>query len=602
MNRWRNRFVRPDAEPQLPQSTRSAPSSDDFDVPTPLSRQGQAEHLSSHHSRRARHDEEAPPVARSGWLGSPGRGLPPIDHSRGNDGFDLVSILRILRRRAWVLILCTLLVGGGIYAYSSRQPKSYVASAKLHFGDPGFDQAIVAPNARTQSVDPERDAATNLQDVEVRPIAERTAQAIGGGLTGDSVASQIHVTADGKSNFVSIQATAADPDLAARLATMYARQYISSRRSKAIAQIRAAQAVVRRRLATLSRTTNAARKLPQPRLSQEQATALDEERTLRDQDNQLSVLASLQNGGAELAEAAVPPSAATSPRPMRDAVLGGLLGLLLGLSLAFMFERFDRHVKEPDQLKGDFHQPTLGRVPESRALRKPTKYIGDRLPPLEAEAFRLLWANLRFYNAGRDIRSVLVTSAVPREGKTTVALHVGATAASTGARTLLIEADLRGPSLGRMLALPAGQGLIEVIHGELSLEEAAQRVELAYVDGIAPFDVLLSGGPFRNPAILLESPAFHDLLDQAEHDYDLVVIDTPSTAFVSDAIALLTQVSGVLVVTRLGHSTRMATSQLANQLANVDAPVLGLAVNSVSSRSLADDYDGVVARPPLRAQ
>jgi capsular exopolysaccharide synthesis family protein len=235
-------------------------------------------------------------------------------------------------------------------------------------------------------------------------------------------------------------------------------------------------------------------------------------------------------------------------------------------------------------------------------LRKPAKYIGDRLPPLEAEAFRLLWANLRFYNAGRDIRSLLVTSAVPGEGKTTVALHVGATAASTGARTLLIEADLRGPSLARVLALNPVRGLIDVVHGEVPLEEALQRVELPYVDGIAPFDALVAGGLFRNPTILLESPAFRHILGEAERDYDLVVIDTPSTAFVSDAIPLLTQVSGVLVVTRLGHSTRMATSQLANQLANVDAPVLGLAVNSVSGRSLADDYDGVVARAPARAR
>jgi capsular exopolysaccharide synthesis family protein len=526
----------------------------------------------------------------------------PADHAHDSEGFDLVSILRILRRRGWVLVLCTLLVGGGIYAYTSRQPKSYSASAKLRFSDPGLDQTIVAPNARSGSVDPERDAATNLQDVQVRPIADRTADAIGGGLTGSSVASRIHVSADGKSDFVSIEATAANPALAARLATTYARQYISSRRSQAVAQIRAAQAVVERRLATLSRTTNAARNLPQSRLSQKQATALDEERTLRDQANELTVLASLQSGGAELAEAAVPARAATSPRPARDAVLGGLLGLLLGFALAFLFERFDRHVKEPDQLRGDFHQPTLGRLPESRALRKPTKYIGDRLPPLEAEAFRLLWTNLRFFNARRDIRSVLVTSAAPREGKTTVALHTGATAASTGSRTLLIEADLRGPSLARLLGLPSGSGLIDVIHGELALEDALQPVELPYVDGIAPFDVLPSGGPFRNPTILLESPAFHQLLAQSERDYDLVVIDTPSTAFVSDAIALLTRVSGVLVVTRLGHSTRVATSQLASQLANVDAPVLGLVVNSVSSRSFADDYDGVVARAPLQAR
>jgi tyrosine-protein kinase len=580
MTRWRTRFVRPDPESQLPQR----PRPDDFEVPA------------------ARYDEPVPPAARLGWLGTPGRDMPPTEHGHAGDGFDLVSILHVLRRRAWVLILCTLLVGGGIYAYSKRQPKSYDATAKLLFSDPGLDQTIVAPNARTGSVDPERDAATNLQDVQVRPIADRTARAIGRGLTGSSVASRIQVNADGKSNFVSIKARAADPDLAAQLATTYGRQYISYRRAKAIAQIRAAQAVVGRRLATLEKTTNAARNLPQSRLSQKQAAALDEEATLHDQSNQLSVLASLQDGGADLAEAAVAPTAATSPRPKRDAVLGGLLGLLLGLALAFMFERFDRHVKEPDQLRGDFHQPTLARLPESRVLRKPTKYLGDRLPPLEAEAFRLLWTNLRFYNAGRDIRSVLVTSAVPREGKTTVAVHLGATAASTGTRTLLVEADLRSPSLGRALSLPAGPGLIEVVHGELPLEEAVQRVELPYVDGIAPFDVLLSGGTFRNPTVVVESPAFHQLLAQAERDYELVIIDTPSTAFVSDAIPLLTQVSGVLVVTRLGHSTRVATSQLASQLANVDAPVLGLAVNSVSSRSLADDYDGVVARAPARAR
>jgi capsular exopolysaccharide synthesis family protein len=552
-------------------------------------------------ARRARRDETRPlPTDRLGWVAPSERAYAATAEPAG--GLDVVSILRVLQRRAWVVILCTLLVGGGIYAYYNRQPKSYVATAKLLFSDPGFDQAIVAPNVRTQSPDPERDAATNLEGVEVRPIAQRTARALGGGLSADAVASHIDVSADGRSNFVAIDASAADPPLAARLATTYAREYIAYRRAKAVTQIRAAQSVVRGRLRALARTTGRARDLPQSRLTRNQANALDEERTLREQANQLSVLASLQTGGAELAEAARAPASAASPRPTRNAILGGIIGLLLGVALAFLFERFDRHVKEPGQLRGNFHQPTVGKVPESRALRKPKKYIGGGLPAIEGEAFRLLWANLRYYNADRDIRSLLVTSPVPGEGKTTIALHVGAIAASTGSRTLLIEADLRRPRLAAMLGLPAEPGLRGVIHGDAELADAVQRVRLPYVDGIAPFDALLAGGAFSNPTILLDSPAFRHLLREVERIYDLVMIDAPSTAFVSDAIPLLTRVSGVLVVTRLGHSTRVATAQLASQLENVDAPVLGLAVNSVSARALADDFDGVVARAPTPAR
>jgi capsular exopolysaccharide synthesis family protein len=552
------------------------------------------------HSARGRRETRVPTTERSGWVGPSRSGYAATAQPSG--GFDVISILGVLKRRAWVVILCTLLVGGGIYAYYDRQPESYVATAKLLFSDPGLDQAIVAPNARTQAPDPEREAATNLEGVAVRPVAQRTARAIGGGLSAESVASHIAVSADGRSNFVSVRASAGDPLLAARIATTYAREYIAYRRAKAVTQIRAAQAVVHRRLGALSRTTRRARNLPQSRLSQSQSNALDEERTLREQDNQLSVLASLQTGGAELAEAALPPTSPAAPQTTRNAILGGIVGLLLGVSLAFLFERLDRHVKEPSQLRGNFHQPTVGKIPESRALRRPKKYIGGGLPALEGEAFRLLWANLRYYNADRDIRSLLVTSPVPGEGKTTIALHVAAIAASTGSRTLLIEADLRRPPLAAMLGLPAEHGLISVIHGDTELQDAVQRVRLPYVDGIAPLEALFAGGAFSNPTILLDSPAFRHLLREVEREYDLVVIDAPSTAFVSDAIPLLTRVSGVLVVTRLGRSTRVATSQLASQLENVDAPVLGLAVNSVSNSAPADDYDGAVANARTAAR
>lgn len=612
MTRWRDFFLPPSglerpgpapARPRFPAEREPPPPAGDPAHDTNAVSGSGASPASSDATANPASAPQPPPLSSAGrgWSGGSDGERRFVDEPPTRDGIDLASTLRILRRRAWIVVLCVLLVAGGIYAYSSRQPKSYVASAKLLFGDPSLDQSIVMPNVRPQSIDPDREAATNLGLVEVRPVAARTAKALAGGLTPQSVARRITVTAEGRSNFVSIEATASAPAAAARLATTYAEEYIAYRRSRARAQIRDAQAVIRVRLATLARITREARLLPQSRLSQEQSSALDEERTLRQQENQLSVLASLQSGGAELVEPALPPRSPAAPQTVRNTALGGVLGLLLGLCLAFLFERFDRYVKEPSQLRGRFHQPVLGRLPNSRALRRPTKYIGAGLPAMAGEAFRLLWANIRFYDTGRDIRSLLVTSPVPREGKTTVALHVGATAASTGTRTLLIEADLRHPSLARILGMPPEPGLVEVIHGEVALEDAVRWVKLPPVAGLAPYDTLLAGRPFRNPPVLLESPAFRNLLEEAQETYGLVVIDTPSTAFVSDAIPLLTKVSGVLVVTRLGHATRFATSQLATQLQNVNAPVVGLVINSLSERSLTNDYDGAVPRAPSRA-
>jgi capsular exopolysaccharide synthesis family protein len=618
MTRWRDVLLPPSspqrpAEPLVPRASRFTP---ERGATTPAGEPGRdGGHAAASDAPSVSPDpipdsvdapsvSQPPPTLPStghGWSGRGDRERPFVAEPPAGDGIDLVSTLRILRRRAWVVILCVLLVAGGIYAYSSQQQKSYVASASVLFSDPGFDQTVVAPNARSQSTDPEREAATNLRLVEVRPVAARTARALGNSLTPESVASHVSVTAEGKSNVASIEATASAPNDAARLATTYAEQYIAYRRTRARAQILDAQAVVRGRLAALERTTRDARNLPQSELSQQQSNALDEERTLRQQANELRVLASLQNGGAELVEAALPPDSPAEPQTVRNSALGAVLGLLLGLCLAFVFERFDRYVKEPAQLRGRFHQPVLGRLPKSRALRRPTKYIGDALPAVAREAFRLLWANLRFYDTGRDVRSLLVTSAVPREGKTTVALHVGATAASTGTRTLLIEADLRQPSLARTLGISPEPGLVEVIHGEVTLEDAVHWVRLPTVDGMASYEALPAGRPFRNPPVLLQSPAFRHLLREAEERYGLVVLDTPSTALVSDAISLLTEVSGVLVVTRLGQSTRSAMGQLATQLENVDAPVVGLVINSLSGRSLAEDYGGALRDAPSRA-
>ena len=198
----------------------------------------------------------------------------------------------------------------------------------------------------------------------------------------------------------------------------------------------------------------------------------------------------------------------------------------------------------------------------------------------------MLRANLRYFDIDREVESVLVTSAAPGDGKTTVAWNLAAAAAGAGGRVLVIEADLRHPGLANSLGLRGSAGLSTVLAGEATLEATIQEIpvqEQASGRGLRTVDVLLAGPLPPNPSDLLESDRMRELIADGERTHDLLVIDTPPTSVVSDAIPLIKQVGGVIVVARLAKTTREAALHLHNQLKNLDARVFGIVVNAVGS-------------------
>ena len=302
----------------------------------------------------------------------------------------------------------------------------------------------------------------------------------------------------------------------------------------------------------------------------------------------------MQEGDADILQRATVPTSPTSPRPKRSALIGGFAGLMLGFALALVREQLDRRLRGAKDLGDTFGLPILANVPTSRALASRAGTDIESLPPAEREAFQMLRANLRFLNTETELRSVVVTSAASGDGKTTVALNLAQADASVGRKVLLIESDMRRPSIGRLLGLQGDTGLATYLaRSDAQLADVIQRVGVTQgSNGSAALamDVIVSGTIPTNPSELINSERMRRLISEAENLYDLVVIDTSPVGIVADAIPLMSEASAVMVVSRVGRITSVEANALRDQLERIDAPAFGLVANFAGARDKGYGY------------
>jgi succinoglycan biosynthesis transport protein ExoP len=487
----------------------------------------------------------------------------------------LEQVLGVLRRRAGWILLCFVLVAGSAYGFSNHQTKKYTATASLVFNNNQLSQQVAGLQAVSSGASQLPQQQTNVKLVQLGDMAAKTASRLGQGLTKEKISANLSASAQGESNIVNVSATSTSPALAAGIANVYTSVFVKEQQSSNRAYYASALKLVNRQLAALS---------PKQKLSPSGIA-------LAGRAQSLGVLAELRNGNVEVAQAATVPTLPSSPKTSKNTILGGVLGFLLGLGLAFLLERLDRRIREPKDLEAIYGLPLLGVVPESAALSrsaKSKKGAREALPASEAEAFHLIRAHLRYFNVDRELCTLLIVSAAPGDGKTTVARHLVGAAARMGSRVLLLEADLRRPTIAAQLDVSSGPGVSDVLIGAVSFSEATQTVDLDLprVDGSGGrgFDLLVAGSSLPpNPGELIESHAMESLLEQAKAKYDLVVVDTPPLTAVSDAFPLLPKVDGVIIVGRVGRNRRDVAQRLHETLTGAGAPLLGVVANGLKS-------------------
>jgi polysaccharide biosynthesis transport protein len=501
----------------------------------------------------------------------------------------LEQVLGILRRRAPLIVLCLVLAAAAAYGYAKRQTKEYTATAAVTFSNDELSKQIAG---LATSISNAAEEESNLELVRLGSTA-RVAQLVGRGLTAGKVSSSLSISGQKESSVVDVAATSTSPELAAAIANAYVGQFVKARKNADRAFFKSALAVVNGQLDQLSR-------------AQRFSTAGVD---LEDRAHTLSLLSQLGYSEVQVAGEATVPSSPSSPKVARDTGLGALIGLLLGIAVVLLLERFDRRIRKPNELESIYRLPLVGAVPDSKALAKASGGRGKAavLPQVEAEAFSLIWAHLRFLNVDREIRSIVVASAEAGDGKTLIARHLAEAGARLGLRVLLVDADMRNPTLADQLGVKPGFGLADVLRGEAAADYAVQTVEFDAAPGEGAagrvLSVLSAGSTLpANPGELLRSRAMTTTLEWTKRaGYDLVVIDTPPLSAVSDAFPLLSGVDGTLLVGRIGHSRRDAAKRVQRVLASSGVVLLGVIANGSRAGAPAPYPSAGQRLPPTSA-
>jgi capsular exopolysaccharide synthesis family protein len=286
----------------------------------------------------------------------------------------------------------------------------------------------------------------------------------------------------------------------------------------------------------------------------------------------------MQLSNVRILDRAEAPERPVSPRPMRNLALSMLLGLLGGVGLAFLLEQLDTSITTQAQVEERLGLPFLGLIPSiehGKADSERDLFVHHNPKSAAAECLRSIRTNLLFMSPEKPLRTILVTSSGPSEGKTTTAVSLAQIMADGGSRVLLMDADMRRPRLHQIFGVSKDAGLSSLILGEGSVEEAVRETAIPNLS-------ILPCGPIPpNPSELLHTPAFGALLSTLASRYDRVIIDSPPAGVVSDAVVVSTRVDGTALILKGGRTSRDAAVRTVRALHDVNARMLGAVLNDL---------------------
>ncbi len=489
----------------------------------------------------------------------------------------------VLRANLWLIVVGTLIAALIALVGSGFLPRVYEAQATLLVGQ---SLTVVNPDYN-QLLASQRLSQTYAEVATTRPILERVISDVRLPTTSDELVKRIWVDVPRDSTLIRIRTQDGDANRAAAIANAVATELVAGspglqgRQAELLGYIEADLEATRKDIVSAEARLTVLSGLDSPTPAQVQQIEALQARLITLRSTHAALLAFSSGTSVNLlsvVEPAIAPGEPASPRPLINAALAAVLALLVLVAVSFIRDYLDDTVKGSEDLEELVGLPVLGQVarfegtPEHSEIYRVVTLVYPR--SAAAESFRVLRTNVEFASVDAPFHTLLIASALPEEGKTTLASNLAVVFAQAGRRVLLVDADLRKPAIHRMFGLRNQEGLTTLLRSE-EIEPASVIWETEQ-----PLLRVLTSGPLPpSPAEMLQSGRMRLVLERLAREADILIFDSPPLQAVTDAAILAAKLDRTLLVVESGRTRRAAARRGREALARVGARVIGTVVN-----------------------
>ncbi len=505
--------------------------------------------------------------------------------------------IALARSWAWLIVIAVILSGGVAFIVARNTPPTYLATTRILVDEaPGG----ATGNEYSQLLLEQKLAGTYVELIKTRPVMQKTIDALNLPFSPDELAANVTVSAAQDSKILRIGVEDGQSARAAAIANTLAEVFIqdnedrqSQRYADSIAKRQELLDDISDQILQYELTIN---RMGEPETPEDEASLASMQTQLREtQIRYTQSFADLEDLRVEQArgannlvvvESAVVPAMPIRPRVRTSTLLAMAVGGLVAIGIVFLIEYLDDTVKSPDVVEEDTGLSTLGVIAFIQDRDDGMRLITAREPRAPvSEAFRILRTNLGFSSVDEGLHSVVVSSASPGEGKSTVTANLAVVMAQAGRNVVVVDADLRLPVQHRIFNVPNNHGLTTAILDTQA--PVAQHLQETSLPGLR---ILTSGPTPPNPAELLNSLRMQQVLEELQGEADMLIFDTPPILTVTDASIMASRVDGCIVVAQVGRTRRDTLVRAAENLKKTDATIFGVVLNRVEQRRAGYDY------------
>jgi capsular exopolysaccharide synthesis family protein len=510
-----------------------------------------------------------------------------IENNQQEMTIDLKKYLFLFWQWAWLIIIVTVLAGTAAYFLSRRITPTYQASATALVQVPSVNVSDYSAAITSEYL-----SRTYSQIMTNTSVMEETISQLRLQMSPQQLAGMITVQEVQNSQLIRLSVVSTNPQLAARIANTVIQVFSSEIQEQQAKRFALSKSSLETRMTDIENQINEFGNQLQNAATDEDIDRIETKiaqyqgifSTLLNSYEQIRLSEAQSMTSVTLIEPANVPNSPFRPRVLMNTALAGLTGFLLTAGSIFALEAMDDTIKTPDDIKNRLDLPVLGIIDSfPQDDHNGGGLIAVKMPrsPI-TESFRTLRTNVQFASIDRDLKSMLVTSAEPTEGKTTIAANLAVVFAQSGRKTVIIDADMRRPDVHKKFDISNSEGLTSIFYRKLDNHfNSEDKIVKSPIENL---QILSSGKLPPNPSEILASVKMKRLIEKIKAENDILIIDSPPILAVTDAVILSPLVDGVLIVIAPGKTTFTAAKNMIEQLQRSKARILGVVIKFMDGR------------------